>query len=224
MVKHTPWMLTQTWEHLLFLHWEIDPSSLTALIPKELELDVFEGKAWVTILPFRVSRQRFRWLPEIPFLNSYLELNVRTYVKYKGYQGVYFFSLDANHPLAVLGAKAASLPYRLAKMDMHQQNNKIVFTSKRLFGCEKFSANYQPISAPAPTEPGSLDNWLLERYSLFTKWGPFILRGDILHEKWEVSNVKAKIEENSVFPMGDKPLRMHYSLKKQTLIFPLKKQ
>jgi uncharacterized protein YqjF (DUF2071 family) len=221
----SPWIMTQTWENLLFVHWEISPQKIKPLIPPELELDLYKGSAWISVLPFKVTHQRFRGLPEIPFLHTYLELNVRTYVKYRGFQGVYFFSLDANHPLTVLGAKALALPYKHAKMNMFQQNKGFVFKSRRVFGNKGFSAVYEPVSPPMPTEPGSLDHWLLERYCLFTKWGKILLRGDIRHEKWEISAAKALLEENTVTPfeMNEKPGLLHYSCKKETLILPFKK-
>jgi uncharacterized protein len=220
-----PWIMTQTWEHLLFMHWEVDTEKIKALLPPELELDTYEGRAWITMLPFKVTHQRFRGLPEIPFLNTYLELNVRTYVNYEGFRGVYFFTLDANHPLAVIGAKALSLPYRNAKMSMARQNGAIGFKSKRIFEHAHFSAVYKPVSPPVRTEPDSIDYWLLERYCLFTKWGNRIFRGDISHERWEVCEADVRIEENTVSPFdlsNQQPL-FHYSLKKESLIYPFKR-
>jgi uncharacterized protein YqjF (DUF2071 family) len=221
----THWFMTQTWEHLLFMHWAVEPLKIKTLIPAELELDTYEGMAWITVVPFKVTHQRFYRLPEIPLLNHYLELNVRTYVKFRGIQGVFFFTLDANHPLAVLGAKALSLPYRNAKMSMEQQNKVIVFKSNRVFGRAGFSALYEPVSTSLPTIRGSLDYWLLERYCLFTKWGNFIFRGDIRHESWEVSEAKVRLAENTVTPLDltNQPSLFHYSLKKEAFILPFKK-
>jgi uncharacterized protein len=219
------WLMTQTWEHLLFFHWELDPQKVKPLLPSELELDTYAGKAWMTVLPFKVSHQRFRLLPEIPFLHSYFELNVRTYVKYRGIPGVYFFSLDVNNPLTVLGTNALSLPYKNAKMVMHRQRNDIVFTSNRLSDHAKFSAVYRPASPPAPVTSESLDYWLMERYRLFTKWGKWILQGEIGHDCWEVSTAKALISENSVSPieLSCEPDLTHYSSRKQAFIQSIKK-
>lgn len=219
------WMIKQTWEHLMFIHWEAEAETIRSLIPRELELDLFEGRAWVTILPFKVTHQRLRFFPELPLLNHFLELNVRTYVRYRGIPGVYFFSLDANHPLAVMGAKAASLPFRLANIEMGLHKEEIVFKSKRTFGNVKFSAVYEPLGKAAPLVPGSLDSWLLERYTLFSKWGTHLLRGDICHESWKVNSAKIKILENTVapVPLNEEPKLFHYSLRKEAFIFPLKK-
>ncbi|NRD76524.1 DUF2071 domain-containing protein [Bacillus sp. BRMEA1] len=220
-----PWIMTQTWEHLLFLHWKMAVHEMAPLLPNEFELDTYQDDAWLTMLPFQVSHQQFHWLPEIPLLLHYWELNVRTYVKYKGQPGVYFFSLDANHPLAVLGAKAVGLPFRQAKMDIHHEERLVFFNSRRWFGQGTFAVEYEPYSLQSPVTMGSLDDWLLERYCLFTKMGNWVLRGDIRHEKWKVSGARVRIKENSASPLHlkNEPILAHYCNRKKAYIFPFKK-
>ena len=219
------WIMKQTWEYVLFSHWNLEPEQVRDLIPAELELDLFDGKAWLTMLPFKVSHQRFRFLPEIPFLNRYLELNVRTYVKHRGKAGVYFFSLDANHLPSVLGARIASLPYRLARISMVEQDQQFAFYCQQVFGNGEFSVLYEPVGGPAAaTELGSLDHWLLERYYLFTKLGPLLLQGRISHESWRVCGATIKILANSISPVATagEPQLVHFSPRKEAFIFPLK--
>ncbi|GHH97512.1 YqjF family protein [Neobacillus kokaensis] len=219
------WILKQTWEDLLFCHWEAAAERLQELLPAELELDLFDGKAWLTMLPFGVSHQRFRFLPEIPLLNRYLELNVRTYVKVGNTSGVYFFTLDANHLPSVLGARAASLPYCLARMSFLKKAHKSVFYSKRVFGDGEFSVKYAAAGGPCiRTEPGTLDFWLLERYSLFTKLGPFLLKGNISHESMKVSEAEVDVATNLGTPFGlsKEPQLVHFCPRKEAFIFPLK--
>src|SRR5437899_137300 len=100
-----PWVMTQTWHELLFSHWPIAPEALRPLIPAVLPLDTFEGQCWVGIIPFRMSNVRPRGAPAMPALSQFHELNVRTYVTVGGIPGVYFFSLDAGNPLAVVTAR-----------------------------------------------------------------------------------------------------------------------
>src|SRR5690625_5339622 len=87
-------MMYQKWEDLLSLHIPVDPEALRSHVPKELELDVYGGKAWISIFPFLIRDLRFRNMPRFPYFHKFLELNVRTYVKHKGIPGVYFFSLE----------------------------------------------------------------------------------------------------------------------------------
>ncbi|WP_066387383.1 YqjF family protein [Neobacillus mesonae] len=220
------WIMKQTWEDILFCHWEAAPERLRGFIPAELDLDLFDGKAWLTILSFRVNHQRFRFLPEIPFLNRYLELNVRTYVKYGDTAGVYFFSLDANHLPSIIGARMTALPYVLARISFFKRDREFIFNSKRMLGNGEYSLQYRVSSGPGERlEPGTLGNWLLERYCLFTTWGPFLLKGNISHESWEISKAQIKLATNLVTPFGvdEGPQLVHYCPHKTAFIFPLKR-
>ena len=89
-------IMYQSWDKLLFLHWEIPYDDLRRLIPAPLEIDTFEGKAWLTISPLTIYDARPVFVPPIPYLSRLHELNVRSYVYYDGVPGVWFFSLDAN--------------------------------------------------------------------------------------------------------------------------------
>src|SRR5579872_1671599 len=110
-----PWIMVQRWHDLLFAHWPLRPEAIRPLVPRELELDTFENKAWLGVIPFWMSGVRFRALPPMPTASAFPELNVRTYVRAPRdpeKPGVFFFSLDAASLLAVLGARAGfGLPY-----------------------------------------------------------------------------------------------------------------
>jgi uncharacterized protein YqjF (DUF2071 family) len=104
--------MAQSWHDLLFMHWALPPSALRKFVPEQLELDLWDQKAWVAVVPFWMSGVRARGVPAIPGLSCFPELNVRTYVKYGGKPGVYFFSLDAASMPAVRAARAwYHLPY-----------------------------------------------------------------------------------------------------------------
>lgn len=227
-LPETPWIMTQTWENLLFIHWPVPAESLRNLIPEELELETYDGTAWIGIIPFQVTHQRVRKVPEIPLFNTYLELNVRTYVTHKGVKGVFFFSLDASHPLAVLGARMLSLPYKNASMDFEKKEEIIHFESKRVLSTDtpaKFKAIYRPVSPPEESVPDSLEQFLYERYVLFTNVADEIVRGDILHDPWEVSKASLEIHENSMSPV-ELPNRdpiVHFSLSKTVFFWPFQK-
>src|SRR5690349_2579316 len=112
--SHRPWPLPQTrwalrmrWHEVLFLHWPVRREVLRPLIPRELELDIFDGWSWIAVVPFRMSGVRPRYVPA-PM--AFAELNVRTYVKARGRSGVWLFSLDAASRLAVPAARWLGLP------------------------------------------------------------------------------------------------------------------
>ena len=93
------------WTDLLFAHWPFDPAVLRPLVPAALELDTFDGVAWLGIVPFRMEDVAPRGLPAIPGVSVFPELNVRTYVRHEDLRGVWFLSLDADSWPTVVGAR-----------------------------------------------------------------------------------------------------------------------
>src|SRR6185295_18876721 len=121
-------MMQQNWENLLFLHWPIAPAVLRPLIPAALEIDTCDGQAWIGVTPFAVTGLRVLSLPAVPGLNSFFELNVRTYVHYRGMPGIWFFSLDASKLLPAVAARAVfDLPYFKAEMTFTSTANEFRF-------------------------------------------------------------------------------------------------
>jgi uncharacterized protein len=164
----------QEWEHLLFVHYQVDQAALRSMVPEPLELDLYEGQAWVTIIPFRIRGSRPALVPRaaapvVP-ASDFVELNFRTYVRApNGEAGVWFFSLDASSRLAVAGARLGyGLPYENAEMSFEIEDGTMVFSSRRIHGPQTCTTRYRPVGTPAQAEPGSLDHFLVERYALFT--------------------------------------------------------
>ncbi|MET1030699.1 YqjF family protein [Domibacillus tundrae] len=229
----SPWIMKQRWDNMLFLHWPVPANLLASHIPADFSLDLFQGRAWISIVPFWARHTRLRGLPRFPFYHSYLELNVRTYMTYNGVPGIYFFSLGANKWPVVLGAKTASfLPYYHANMNMSVQNKTVHFQSKRIqFGnmAERFQASYSPSSPIFTLKEGSLDWWLLERYCFWVQKGSHVFRGDIHHNRWRVTEAACVIHDQtlpSFLPhhvFSEKPLA-HFSYQKNVFTWPLKKE
>ena len=104
--------MKQQWQELAYIHWRYDAAVVQALLPEGLEVDTFDGSAWVGLIPFSMRNISFPGTPAIPYLGSFPEVNVRTYVKKDGIPGVWFFSLDVNRLLPALAARASYfLPY-----------------------------------------------------------------------------------------------------------------
>lgn len=66
--------MRQTWNDVLFAHWPVDPSILRDKVPSVLELDTYNGMAWISVLPFMLMDLRARFLPPIPGAHSFLNL------------------------------------------------------------------------------------------------------------------------------------------------------
>ncbi|MFC3038677.1 YqjF family protein [Virgibacillus xinjiangensis] len=224
-----PWMMTQKWDDLLFLHLPASPETIRRYVPDQMELDTYDGEAWVSIIPFKISDMRIRLLPSFPYIRKFLELNVRTYVKRDGIPGIYFFSLDAEKLLPVLGARMGTLPYYYANMGMKKRGDWFHYHSKRHGNRElAFKGRYRPMSESRFPEKGTLDHWLLERYYLWTQVKDHVFTVGIHHLPWKVADAEAIIEKQGLTPFlpaeatGNRML-LHYAHSRRVLFWPLKK-
>ena len=212
-VDHRPWPLPssswvmgQTWRDLLFAHWRVEIESLRPLVPDVLEIDTFDGAAWIGVTPFELEELRMRGLPPVPRVSRFLELNVRTYVTLGGKPGVLFFSLDASSLIGVWGARLLyRLPYFHARMSARRDGDWIEFASIRLGAREErsFGISYRPTAEPFRAQPGSLEHFLTERYCLYTVTGHAAAhRAEIHHAPWDLQVAEARIERNTMLPAG----------------------
>lgn len=192
----------QRWHDLLFAHWPIEPERMRALVPEALELDLFDGQAWLAVVPFRMSAIRLRGLPPVPGTSAFPELNVRTYVQAGGRRGVYFFSLDAANSLAVLVARTwFHLPYFNARMRVTDEADTLRYDSDRVHAgapAAVLKVEYAPTGDVFRSAPGSLEEFLTERYCMFMTKAGTVQRGDIEHERWPLRHATARFERNTM--------------------------
>jgi uncharacterized protein len=224
------WALFMSWHDLLFMHWPVPENALRPLIPSTLSLDTFDGSAWLGITPFYMSGVRPRFLPSVPWLSNFPELNVRTYVTAEGKPGIWFFSLDAGNPVAVRLARATfSLPYFDAQMSCRAHDGEVSYRSVRTHqGAPeaRFAGRYRPVGEPFNSRPGTLEHFLTERYCLYSAGGRGnVYRGDIHHHPWPLQRAEAEVESLAmteqigvVLPEAE-PL-LHFSRRLDTLAWP----
>ncbi len=236
-----PWTMTQRWNDLLFAHWPIPEAEMAALIPAGLEVDTFDGYAWAGVVPFWMNHIRARvpgtdhW--SLPFARSFPELNLRTYVRSKrtGRAGVFFFALEAGSPLAVAGARVLfHLPYFLAKMSRTTATDGTVrYKSRRLLtsATVAFQATYRGLGRPTdalPSQPGSIEHFLAERYCLFTTTHRGeVLVGNIHHKPWPLEPAEAEIRTNDLprahgLRLPDRPPVLHFSKSLEVYVWSLR--
>ncbi|TGK62364.1 DUF2071 domain-containing protein [Leptospira wolffii] len=227
----SPWRMKQVWEDLLFTHWPVPVSVLRPLVPKQLEIDTYQGQTWIGVVPFHMSGIRMHYLPEIPFTSRFAEINVRVYVALDGKPGVYFFSLDAANYLAVKVARAFyHLPYYYAKFNILSDKNRIHYDSSRypLSDRFRFLGEYGPESDVYRAEKGSLEYWLTERYCLYSNRKDRIYRCEILHEPWPLQKASAEIRTNTMvdlpgFRLPDTSPLLHFSKRIEVLTWGLER-
>ena len=179
----------QRWDKLLFLHWPIPTGLLRPLVPARLELDSWEGRAYVTVTPFTVRRARLRGVPPLPGISEFHEINVRTYVRLGGVDpAVWFFSLDAASALAVAAARVSlRLPYCYARIARGSDGSRQTYDAARLLPDARaaFSGSWTTGGTAAPARSGTLEHFLVERYVLFSRaFGDKLFRLQVHHEPW----------------------------------------
>lgn len=202
---HRPWPCPpgrhgwrQSWHDLLFAHWRIDAAALRPLVPEPLEIQEFDGSSWIAVVPFRMTDVTLRWLPGLPWVSAFPELNVRVYVEHRGRPGVYFFSLDAGNPLAVWAARRFfHLPYYWSRMSLEVERDTYRYRSRRHRGPHSatFEGTYRPTGEVFEATHGSLEHWLTERYLLYTTApGGRLFEGHIHHHPWPLRAAEADLD------------------------------
>lgn len=200
---HRPWPLPtgnwtyyQEWNNALFLHWKVPADLLRPFVPSRLELDEMQGAAWISLVAFTMEKIRPRLLPAIPVISNFHELNLRTYVSHGDKKGVYFLSIEAQKTISVFVARNLSgLPYRKAAM------NRLATDAGQHYDAYNKESDFRLYTifttGEAITEKQDLDNWLTERYCLYTETKKELFRFDIHHEAWplcEVSLTKLEVQ------------------------------
>ena len=215
--NHRPWELPneswsfyQEWNNAIFLHFKVELEELKQYIPKELEIDLFEKKPWVSVVAFTMEKIRPKNIPAFSPISNFHEINIRTYVKMNNKTGVYFLSIEGGTKLSCKIAKFISdLPYRYSFIE---RTSKLYSSSNLIFKdelCFKFEIGKQI------KHKSKLDNWLTERYALFQETDNYINEYEIHHLPWLINNVEVKSLKCN-YPrfknlLNNKPDKMQYS-------------
>jgi uncharacterized protein YqjF (DUF2071 family) len=195
------WVMTQTWNDLLFAHWPVNAGALRPLLPASFELDLFDGQAWIGVVPFHMTNVAPRLVPALPWVSAFPELNVRTYVRVEDKPGVFFFSLDAGNPLAVGAARTLlNLPYFTADMSVTARGGDIHYRSRRTSAPHpEFIGVYRGLGDRRPPIPRTLEYFLTERYCLYAvNHRSIAYRLDIHHRPWPLESAAAEISTNTM--------------------------
>lgn len=230
--------MRMTWRDLLFMHWPVDVSELRPLIPEKLEIDTFDGTAWIGVVPFRMTDVAPRLIPSIPYMSAFPELNVRTYVTVDGKPGVWFFCLEATNPIAVrVARKWFHLPYMDAKIELSSRcpcetGKWIKYQSTRTHRDEppaRLDLEYRPIGSNFVTALDTLEAFLTARYCLYSADARGnIFRGEIDHPPWVLREGQAIVNENTMtnwlgISLPDTPPVLHFAKSTKVKAWSLQK-
>jgi uncharacterized protein YqjF (DUF2071 family) len=215
------WTLGQTWEHTFWAHWPVPLADVRSRVPDELEIEEHEGSAWLGIQFFRVRALRARGALPVPGISSFLQLNVRTYVRGPdGLPGVWFFSIDASSRLAAIGVRRIyRVPAFHARMTLDAVGDWQEAECVRVGEPGRvFAARYRTSAETFTADPGSLESFLTERYRLFTADAS----AEMHHDRWILTPAEAEIELASIapVPVEGPPRCCHFTFRQDALIWP----
>ena len=192
--EHRPWTMPdgnwkfyQEWNDAIFLHWPVNKIELKKLVPEGIEIDLFEGKSWVSVVAFTMEKIRPRFFPPLAPISNFHEINIRTYVRHKEKAGVYFLSIEGGRKISCHVARMLSeLPYRYSKMnraDDHYRSTNSEYND---------NLDLEFKVGKKINEKSELDIWLTERYALFQDGKQGINEFEIQHVEWPVFHVDMK--------------------------------
>ena len=209
-IPNNNWKFYQEWNNALFLHYQVDLNELEKFVPKELEIDLFDGKPWISVVAFTMEKIRPKNLPYFPPISNFDEINIRTYVKSNNKTGVYFLSIEGGKMLSCKIARGISeLPYRFSKIKRENQK----YQSENLYFNDKLDIQFTIGNKIA--KKTKLINWLTERYALFQDTNTSINEFEIHHLQWPINEINlSKLELN--YPrfkklINQQPSKIHYS-------------
>jgi uncharacterized protein YqjF (DUF2071 family) len=221
-------LMRQSWTDLTFLHWRYDAAGVRPLVPPELELDLYDGAAWVGLVPFTITGLTLPRRAAVPWLSQFPETNVRTYVvDREGRRGVWFFSLDAARLAAVAGARTAyALPYFWARMRVESDGRRARYRSVRLHAPRAMS-NIEVLVGEPIDAPNELEVFLTARWRLFARRGGRILQAQVEHPPWplqraEVVGLKETLLRAAGLPEPHGAPLVHFSARVDVLVGALR--
>jgi len=199
--------MTQQWQDLLFAHWAYEPDVVQRLLPSGVELDTFEGKAYVGLVPFNMRNLRLRGLPPIPTTSNFGEVNVRTYVTSRGRSAVWFFSLDTQKLLPTLVARTVfKLPYcyGTTSVTLTGVGEGAILTSNVARKWPHHSSSAIAVHIGESVQPGPLENFLTSRWGLVSSSrGDRLWYGAVEHEPWPLHRAELlHLDDNLVTAAG----------------------
>ena len=191
------------WTEVIFVHFEVNAAILQREVP--FRLDLFDGRAFVSLVAFKLTDMRPRRggrLTRLLFspFGTHRFLNARAYVRHGDQRGIYFLAewLDAPWLNLLAGPQLYGLPFRAGQLnyDNRATDGTVRGDVRDRQGALAYSGGFNGPVRPAV--PGSLDEFLVERYRAFTcrngRRGCF----PVWHEPWHIAPMSAAITDRSL--------------------------
>lgn len=221
------WLMKQVWSNLSFTHYEVDAKELKKLVPGNLKIDTYKGRAFIGIVTLEMTSGNLNYLP-LPLYQAFPQVNVRTYVNCKGKRGIYFISIDADHRLgSALAQLLFGLPYYKANINWEKNKNHYYMLSDAKN--RNFEISFKPDDIYLPHDETTLPTWLTDiYYSYQVNERGIISETKLWHTPFQLQTSDTKIINDDIFQvLGINPIdsktHTHYVGKTETYFWKNKK-
>jgi len=193
------WLFSQEYERILWAHWPVPTDVIRHLVPSELEIDTYDGWAWITLAALHMVKMKMHYVPRLGDDNC-AEVETRTYVKAGDKSGVYFFSVDTPGRLrAWIGRNLLHLPWHAADASLAKDGDTTTFASSRMGGDASFEATYAPDGPRMDVPHDSLDYFLAFRNVMFGMKEGRLLASEVRHRDWHVHEGRMEVRTNTIW-------------------------
>jgi uncharacterized protein len=208
-------VMRHRWATISFLHWPYPAAEIQRRLPGGLEVEPWDGQAWVGLVPFEMTVRP----PVGPGAVHFPETNVRTYVVGPdGRPGVYFFSLDAASASAVTTARTTwQLPYFLARMSVQRTGGAVRYRSERRRPGPAGAGHDLTVLPGEPiANPDEFSHYLTARFTLWNRVAGVLMRTQADHPPWVLQRAEVRDLHEDLLaatglpaPVGEP--RLHFS-------------
>jgi uncharacterized protein YqjF (DUF2071 family) len=213
--------LTAGLSHQTYVHWPYPPDAVRPLLPSGLRPDEFGGRAWVSLVALVMRSVHPLGLVPLP-RGTFAQTNLRTYVRTRdGRSGVWFLSLDADHPLMRVG-RVFGVPYHWAELSVRRSadGRTLAYEGRRRGGHRRNPGSGPPgyrltVREGAPVDaPSELDRWLTSRWSSYSRRAGTLWETRIEHPPWrlrtaEVVELRETLTAHAGLPAPGSPALVH---------------
>ena len=208
------------WRRVSFLHWTYAPDLVGALLPRGLEVDAHDGRAWVGLVAFEMADVRLPGTPAVPRFSTFPEVNVRTYVRRPGGRdGLFFFTLEASRLITVVARPMIGIAYSWAQMAVSQRGEEVRYRTARRWpsdsrGVSRLGVRYG--AAIPPEEQTDFDHYLTGRWQAYSHRRGRLYCTPVEHEPWPLHRAETTMLEDRLIascglpPPQDPPVA-HYA-------------
>ncbi|HKZ20606.1 MAG TPA: DUF2071 domain-containing protein [Acidimicrobiia bacterium] len=197
-------LMIQRWESVSFVHWSYEPGQVQGLVPRELVLDTFGGRAWVSLVAFFV-KARLPLMPSLPPLTHFAQINLRIYVLGpQGDPGIWFLSLDADSLGAAVGGRLLyRVPFHWSRTEMRRSAGYISYSTQRRDHTRLDSKVEIELLEPNRNEdPDSISTFLLERYLMFGGSSSRLVTARAKHPPWSLQRARVRSLDDRLLRAG----------------------